>query len=187
MIKNILSYLEPRNILKNCLFLNKSINKLFQFKILNKIILHDYELKGKQNMDTIYCEYNIETLLADGLTINNPIILDVEFEIESKDQGWATLNISNSWVELRLIEKNKENNKRSAFAYYDLVRNYKDEDYKLTKISLLDFRQNGRYILESLRNKNCIIQIVARSEYPGSLCYIRRVNAKFSFFEINLA
>jgi hypothetical protein len=186
LIKNIMTYIEPRLIIKNCLFLNKAIHKLFQFKILEKNIKTEYLMKGKQDMNEIYVEYDIEIMLEKS-NINNQMLLNIEFEIESKDQGWACLNNSNSWIELKIIEKNSEKKHGKELGIYDLVKNFKESDYKNTKISLNHFSPNGNFILDFIKKHKCFIQIIARSMYPGWLCYVRRVNASFTFFEINLA
>ena len=107
LIKNILTYMEPKFIIKNCLFLNKAIHTLFQFKIFEKNIKTEYLLKGRQEMNEIYVEYDIDQILR-KTNLTNEMLLNIEFEIESKDQGWACLNNSNSWVELKIIEKVNE-------------------------------------------------------------------------------
>lgn len=186
LIKNIMTYIEPRFIIKNCLFLNKAIHKLFQFRILEKNIKTEYLMKGKQDMNEIYVEYDIGALLKKS-NINNELLLNIEFEIESKDQGWACLNNSNSWIELKIIEKNSDKKTGRELGIYDLVKNFKESDYKNTTISLNNFSPNGNFILDLIKKHSCIIQIIARSMYPGWLCYVRKVNARFTFFEINLA
>jgi len=186
LIKNILTYLEPIKVINSCLFLNKAINKLFHFKIFEKEIKTEYLLRGKENMNEIYVEYDIDNIL-EKTKITNEMISNIEFELESKDQGWAWFNDSNSWIELKIIEKTNDKLKEKILGVYELVRNFKETDYKKTKISLINFSPNGKLIINLIRMNKCKIQIVARSKYPGWLCYIRLVKTKFSFFDIDLA
>ena len=85
---------------------------------------------------------------------------------------------------MRIIDKNKDKTLKTIRI---INNNYKERNYKTTKLTLKDTRIMSKFnVIREIRDKNCKIQIVARSAYPGWQCFVREVTAKIQFFSIDL-
>ncbi len=193
LIKNILSYIDQKTILnKRYNGLNKKISNLFNLRGKKIEITHNHEIGGEQNMNKLYCEIdlekinNSEKILIEG-KFEKKHLRNIIFEIESKDQGWASVNCSSSYVDLRMCTRpNIQNNNNSEIIKNtNLVKNFKQNSYKNTIINLnLNLKNEKKEYLDLFINKNCLMQIVGRSLYPGWLCFIRKCKITLIFIAI---
>lgn len=183
LVRNIISYVEPKVIVNKLMFLNKALYKLLDLKCKQATIEFNYLLSGRQDMNDLYCSFDLNDMTKDS-DVTNRNLLSIEFLIESKDQGWASVNCSSSWVELKLFKKGNDNH---PLAHTNLVFNFKEQNYKSTIIKFNAADENMKKIIDKIKETDdCVMKIFARSMYPGWVCYIRKVKAKFSFFDINL-
>lgn len=184
LIRNIISYIEPRVILSDLLLLNKSLCKLFNLKAFEKNFFFSHEIDGAQKFDDFYCEININEILSES-NIPCKNLLNVELEIESMEEGWSTISCSDSWVEIKASDQHNATEVRGAF---NLKKNNFAKGYSTTKISLRKSseKENGSKILEQLRHDNGIFKIYARSMYPGWICFVRNIKIRFLYFDIDL-
>lgn len=182
LLHNILTYIEPTTLVEDYLMLNKSLFNKFNLKPFKSEKVFQHLIGGRQNMNDLYCKFDLSQI-TENSKASHKTILNIEFEIESKDQGWASVNMSSSWVELRIVCRDDENN---TILTCDLVRNLVDRDFKNTKIDINKLGKIGRKVIEIIKKENPMLLIYARSMYPGWECYVRKVNARFLFYEIML-
>jgi hypothetical protein len=183
LLRNILSYLPLNMIATKYITLNKKLNKLMKISSLEVNKETNYELLGTSNMNKVYCEYDLDEIKKEN-NKQNVELVNMHFTIQSKDQGWASVNESSSWVELYIREKNDN----KILKCIKIAENFREKDYKKTEVNLKEQMKKIEYnkLLKEFNGKNLIIQIVARSMYPGWECYIGKCIAKFQFFSIDL-
>ena len=183
LIKNIFSFIDKQTLFnKKYLYLNKQLYDLFNLKAIQVKIDNTHEIGGTEWMDTVYCEYDFEQICKEK-SIGKNTLKNIFFEIESKDQGQATAYESSSYVILRIVEKA---NVKNVLKGTILVKNFKDQSYKQTKIDLkVLLKDEFKDYFDLLTNKDTLLQIVGKSEYPGWLCFIRKCNAKLNLLDIN--
>lgn len=185
ILLNIFSYIDLNtNIKKEYFFLDKKLFKLFKFKKIEVEINNNHEIGGTYDMNVIYCEYDLDYIANENKT-GKTGILNIELEIESHDQGWASVTCSSSWVEMNIIDKKNPDNILQNFRLFE---NFRISDYKNYKINLKNLLNSAKFneILKVIRNEDCKIQIVARSMYPGWECYVKKCNAKFIFLKLDI-
>ncbi len=183
LIKNIFSYIDKKTLFeKKYMQLNKQLYSLFNLKAIQIKIENNHIIGGEQDMDTVYSEYNTEQICKEN-NIGKNTLKNIFFEIESKDQGWASVNESSSFVILRIVDKE---DKSKFYKNQIVIKNFKEQNYKNTKIDLQKLLKNEfKDYIDCLINKDCLLQIVGKSLYPGWLCYIRKCNAKFNLLSID--
>lgn len=184
LIRNIISYLPLNLIATKCLTLNKKLYKLMKVSSLEVKKETKYELKGEQNMNKVYCEYDLDQIKAENNNKENLHFVNLHLIIQSKDQGWASVNQSSSWVELNIIDKND----KTILLCMTIVQNFKEKSYKKSEFNLKKRMHKVHYdqLLNQLNGKNLIIQVVARAMYPGWECHVKECSAKLQFFKIDL-
>ena len=177
LIIPILLYLNDKEILMNALVLNKKINKRLETKIINdkNYFKCDKNLPGVQDMNHVYCEFEIKDYYVENC------VPEIEIIVESKDQGWASVSGSSSWIELKF--ENKLNNTNKKFT---IGKNFKERDFK-QHILKLDSNNKGMFseILEQFNDVNNTVQVVARSMYSGWVCHVRKAEFFFKYFYID--
>jgi hypothetical protein len=183
LIKNIFSFIDKQTIFnKKYLYLNKQLFGLFNLKAIQVKIDNTHEIGGTDWMDTVYCEYDFEQICKEK-SIGKNTLKNIFFEIESKDQGWASVNESSSFVILRIVEKA---NIKIVLKSRILIKNFAEPSFKQTNINLkVLLKDEFKDYVDLLTNKDSLLQIVGKSEYPGWLCYIRKCNAKLNLLDIN--
>lgn len=183
LIKNIFSYIDKKTLFKkDYLHLNKQLFSLFNLKAIQIKIDHNHEIGGSQWMDTVYCEFDLEQICKEKNVLKNTL-KNAFFEIESKDQGWASVNESSSFVILRIVDKNV---KSKVYKNRIIVKNFREQNYKKTKIDLKEIlKDEFNDYMNDLKNKDSLLQIVGKADYPGWLCYIRKCNAEFNLLSID--
>jgi hypothetical protein len=162
---------------RKALLINKKLNQLMNNKIVKRItsFSHDKTIGGKQNMNEVYCELSLsEYVLSDADALKK-----VRIKFETKDQGWASVNCSSSWVLLRFIDNNPEN----QVIEFTLTQNFKEKDYK--KVELVIDSKNKAEMFNYFKDRDLKMQLVARSMYPGWECYLRDVDIEFLNYKIN--
>jgi len=177
LIIPIILYMNNVEILMDALVLIKTINSRLTSRIIKekKNFFCDKLLSGRQDMNEVYCEFDMKDYhIANSFP-------KVNITVETKDQGWASVSASSSWVELRF--KNKITNKEKSF---DIGRNFKEKNFKSLKYNLNNKCEGILHeIFEQFLDPNNIVQVVARSMYPGWVCYIRRAEFIFKYFKID--
>lgn len=183
LIKNIFSYIDKKTLFqKNYITLNKQLFGLFNLKAIQIKKESNHSIGGSQDMNTVYSEYDLDQICSENKVGKNTL-KNIFFEIESKDQGWASVRESSSFVILRIVDKE---NKKTVLKQKIIVKNFKEQNFKNTKIDLKQLlREEFNDYLNDLSNKNTLLQIVGKSEFPGWLCYIRKCNAKFNLLSID--
>jgi hypothetical protein len=172
LITNVLTYLEIKDLLR-ILPLNKDLHGMISFNKKIADITKEEELLGRQDMNDLYISSNISDHLH-----KNEKLLFVHMEIESKDQGWASVNYSSSWVDL--IIKDQEDQQKD---YFNLLQNFKVKDYK--KYEIIFNKSKNTDIFNSLGNTNNKFEIRAISMYPGWTCSIKSAKIKLGILGLN--
>ena len=174
LTKEIILYLNNSEIF-DCMTLNKNINTYLKNRIhyTKPAFKKEIELRGHDNMNETYCEIELSDY------VKEECLKKVDFTILTKDQGWASVNESSSWVEIKFI--NNEDEKT-----FVVTRNFKERDYKTIKIEY-NYSSNGieSEIFELFKDRRNKVKIVARSMYPGWVCHIKKVLFIFTNFELN--
>jgi len=168
---NVLKYLfefidvETRYKIK---FINRKFKKANPITIKeNKVKVESIiQLRARANMNDTYLTLSLPNNFLRPLQLN--------VMVETKDQGWASVPDSNSWVEL-VIEKKDCGDGDCLDAHKVIItKNFKEYYYKKVE---LKYNFSERSILnDKIREStlpNGSIKIVALSKYLGWLCYMR--------------
>jgi hypothetical protein len=123
-------------------------------------------LHGHDNMNQIYFSHEVKAYDR-GRKVKS-----VVFEGSSKDQGWASVSDSSSWLEAGVIINESE-----VCSRVPLFKNYCLENFKEweTKIESEDF-------MAALSQKGARLVVWARSEYPGWICSVEYCKAKLNYY-----
>ena len=119
------------------------------------------KLHGRENMNELY----LKTQILDKILE----VEEIEIEGKTKDQGFASVPGSNSWIEAVVVKENGEElvERKTVF------ENYKFSEWKEWKEKIHDHN-----FLQALKHHGAQIQIYARSKYPGWICEVKEIEVK---------
>ena len=133
-----------------------------------KILNYNIEHRDNQgNMNNVHCEFEIPS--------NEFKITELEINVETKDQGWATSNGSGSWITARILDSQK--NKISEIKIWE---NYRVKDY-VWRNKKFGYKNNDKtfddFFSGFLKGKK--LQIISHSIWSGWRCHTRGVKIVF--------
>jgi hypothetical protein len=94
---------------------------------------------------------------------------EIEIIVETKDQGWASVQDSNSYFDLRLTKDGTLISQKQR-----IISNYKESSFKRKTFVL---KKNDPFICDLTFGNT--LELVARSEYPGWQNYVRYAKINF--------
>ena len=177
-----------KNLILECIEFNspferlsiRLINRKFKSLINTYLKIHFEEnklpLEGYDNMNVSYLK----------LVLPQNFLFPLEMNIiaKTKDQGWATVNKSSSWVELKFF---KDILMKNEIHKLKLVENYKEKDYKTVQ-KVYDFKNKNldenKKLLESFVPGG-LISLTARSEFPGWKCFMREASIELKYMVLD--
>ena len=128
---------------------------------VKNIISSSEYIKG-ENLNYVY----LQTKISEFPTFESILIT-----VETRDQGWSTVQGSNSFFDLRVLdEKGNMLAERKR-----IIENSGEENYKFKKFTL----NKNDEILGNYLNGNNILQLVVRSQFAGWENYIKFAEFKF--------
>lgn len=124
--------------------------------------VYDYErnemLHGKENMNVKYIQTDLKENIVE--------VKEIEVVGLTKDQGWASVSGSSSWIELAVVnEEGHEITERKKIF----------ENFKLKEFKRWETKINDQEILKALTKKGAQIAVYARSQYPGWICEVKEI------------
>jgi hypothetical protein len=181
LIREIIYYLDTITIMTRCLAINKNILNMMNITMEERSFSNNKSLSAYNNAYIVHSSFDISDFLLPG-----EVLFDVEFKIESKDQGWASVNESSSWVEMKISGFSQKKD-----IYIDMVvplaKNFKEKKFKTINVIYSGHKNSNcdKNIFEKLKNRNNKVEIIARCMYGGWECHINSFKVIFRVLKVN--
>jgi hypothetical protein len=175
IIKEIISYLPAKYMIFTNTILNRSLLDLCHFELISKKFEHVGNFHGADNTNHIYTEFDMCEVMEKDMPI-----FDIEINLQTKDQGWASAPSSSSWVDLIFT------NGKAEIKTYAIAKNYRERDYKHVKLVLSNLK-GAKCDLKLFNYFNDVgtnVKVVARSQYPGWSIYLKSFSIEFRLLKI---
>ena len=202
LIKNILfDYYSLSEIFaRNSIGVSKYLSSMIKFEVVLRQYNYKNEIIATNYKNTQSFSFEIKDII--GIEENPSLqIKAILIEFESKDQGWASVNSSSSWISLdfkkealRMNDDEEEERYFEDNPYYstNIVHNFKVRDYKKRSILLkenelsTDKASKSRNIFDAMMDRSTLVSVSANALYPGWECYLKNFSVKYYFVEIKL-
>jgi hypothetical protein len=121
------------------------------------------EYLGGENINEVYLSVNFNEMIQN--------FDKIEIKVLTKDQGWASVDDSSSWFDLRITNPNGE-----VLAKKDrIIENFKVENYEKKKFKV---KRNDKNLGEFMKDGNRL-ELVARSQYQGWEIHVEKATIHF--------
>lgn len=120
------------------------------------------EIHG-ENLNYVYLKANFSDF--------TPNFSKILVNVSTRDQGWASVQDSSSFFDLRVVDKNGKLLAEKG----RVITNFKNAEYTTKTFTL---NRNDQQLGEFLHGENTL-QLVVRSEYPGWMNYVKFGEFKF--------
>jgi len=175
LIKGIISYLPLKDIIMTNTILNRSLLELCNFELITKKYEYNQNFHGGNNTNHVYTDFEMCEVFEKDTSI-----FDIEINLLTKDQGWASAPSSSSWVELMFT------NGKAEIKTYAIAKNYEERDYKHVKLILSNLK-GAKCDLKLFNYFNDIsanVKVVARSQFPGWRIYLKSFSIEFRLLKL---